>query len=171
MCYNAGMAQEETEFVIGQHVVYPLQGVGIVKDIKERELRGEKILFYVIYISVSDMTVSIPVSKIKDSGIRALVDAEKAEKALDSISDKYEPLNVDWKARYQINVELVKEGSIESIVKVVQGLYHRSKIKELPVQERKLYDSALGILIDECSFTLGKDPEEIEKIIFSHLEK
>lgn len=171
MCYNKAMAQEETDFSIGQHVVYPLQGVGIIKDIRERELRGEKLLFYVIYIAVSDMTVSIPVAKAKESGIRALVDPAKAEKALKSISDKYEPLNVDWKARYQINVELVKEGSIESIVKVVQGLYHRSKIKELPVQERKLYDSALGTLIDECSFTLSKDPEEIEKTIFSHLEK
>ncbi|MCR5760901.1 MAG: CarD family transcriptional regulator [Sphaerochaetaceae bacterium] len=165
------MAQEDTEFTIGQHVVYPLQGVGIIKNIKERELRGEKIPYYVIYIDVSDMTVSIPVAKVKDSGIRALVGPAKAEKALKSISDKYEPLNVDWKARYQINVDLVKEGSIESIVKVVQGLYHRSKIKELPVQERKLYDSALGILIDECSFSLGKEPEEIEKIIFSRLEK
>ncbi|MCR4676272.1 MAG: CarD family transcriptional regulator [Sphaerochaetaceae bacterium] len=165
------MAQEETEFKIGQHVVYPLQGVGVIRDIKERELRGEKILFYVIYIDVSDMTISIPVHKVHESGIRALVDPDKAEKALKSISDRYEPVNVDWKARYQMNVDLVKEGSIESIVKVVQGLYHRSKIKELPVQERKLYDSALGILIDECSFSLDINPEEVEKTIFSRLEK
>lgn len=160
-----------TDFKIGDHVVYPLQGVGIVKDIKERVVRDEKVLYYVIYLDVSDMTVSIPVSKVKEIGIRGLVSANAAKKALESVSEKYEPANVDWKARYQLNVELIKEGSIGSIVKVVQGLYHRSKIKELPVQERKLYDNALRLLIDECAFSMKKDPEEIERIIFTNLEK
>jgi CarD family transcriptional regulator len=54
---------------------------------------------------------------------------------------------------------------------VVQALYHRSKIKELPVQERKLYDNALRLLIDEISFALKKDKKEIEMLVFSKLEK
>lgn len=160
-----------TDFKIGDHIVYPLQGVGVVKDIKERVVHDEKVLYYVIYIDLSDMTVSIPVAKVKEIGIRGLVGASTAKKALDSISEKYEPVNVDWKARYQLNVDLVKEGSIFSIVKVVQGLYHRSKVKELPVQERKLYDNALRLLIDECAFSMKKDPDDIEKIIFANLEK
>ncbi|HPY12739.1 MAG TPA: CarD family transcriptional regulator, partial [Sphaerochaeta sp.] len=57
------------------------------------------------------------------------------------------------------------------IAKVVQALYHRSKIKELPVQERKLYDSALRLLIDETAISLGKEKKEIEMIVFSRLEK
>ena len=90
---------------------------------------------------------------------------------MEAISAKYEPVAVDWKARYQMNVDLIKEGSIFSIAKVVQGLYHRSKVKELPVQERKLYDNAIRLLIDECSYALNKDQKEIEKTIFSCLEK
>lgn len=160
-----------TEFNIGEHIVYPLQGVGLIKDIREREVHGEKALYYVIYFDISDMTVSIPVSRVSEVGVRALVSASTAKKALASISDNYEPVNVDWKARYQMNVELVKEGSIASIVKVVQGLYHRSKVKELPVQERKLYDNALRLLIDECAFSMNKDASFIEKEIFSQLEK
>lgn len=162
---------KEEQFSIGEHVVYPLQGVGLIKDIKEREIRGEKTLFYVIYIDVSDMTVSIPVEKAASCGIRALVSSSVAKKALASISEKYEPVNVDWKARYQMNVDLVKEGSIQSIVKVVQGLYHRSKVKELPVQERKLYDSAIRLLVDECSYAMNKNPDDIEREIFENLEK
>jgi len=167
------MANEDskTQFQVGEHVVYPLQGVGVVKDIKERVVRNEPVLYYVIYIDMSDMTVSIPVEKVAESGVRPIVSAEDANGALNSISNKYEPVSVDWKARYQMNVELIKEGSIFSIAKVVQGLYHRSKVKELPVQERKLYDNALSLLIDECSYALHKDKKEIEKTIFSHLEK
>jgi len=165
------MANPKTEFKIGEHVVYPLQGVGLIKDIRERVIHDEKVLVYVIFFDISDMTVSIPVNKTAEVGVRGLVSSSEAQKALNSISSKYEPVNVDWKARYQMNVDLVKEGSITSIVKVVQGLYHRSKIKELPVQERKLYDNAVQLLIDECAYSMRKDPSYIEKEIFANLEK
>ena len=161
----------QTQFKIGEHVVYPLQGVGVIKDIRERVVRDVPVLYYVIYIDMSDMTVSIPVEKVSESGVRAIVSQDDAVKALESISSKYEPVSVDLKARYQMNVDLIKEGSIFSIAKVVQGLYHRSKIKELPVQERKLYDNALSLLIDECSYALGKDKKDIEKTIFTYLEQ
>ena len=170
--YNNNMASEvKTEFQIGDHVVYPLQGVGVIKDIKERIVRNAPVLYYVIYVDISDMMISIPVDKVHESGVRAIVPKEVALQALESISSKYEPVAVDWKARYQMNVDLIKEGSIFSIAKVVQGLYHRSKVKELPVQERKLYDNAIRLLIDECSYALDKDQKEIEKTIFSCLEK
>jgi len=162
---------KDTQFQIGEHVVYPLQGVGLIKDIRERLIGDKKVLSYVIYIDVSDMTVSIPVEKIQQIGIRALVNQTEAKKAIKSVADKYEPANVDWKTRYLMNLELVKEGSIQSIVKVVQGLYHRSKTKELPVQERKLYDNAIRLLVDECAFSLGRDQAEVEAEIFANLEK
>ena len=168
--YNKGM-ETDREFKIGEHVVYPLQGVGIVREIKERQIKDQTRTYYVIYIDVSDMVVNVPVDNAQATGIRHLVSPAEAKAAIESISDKYEPVNVDWKARYQLNMNLIKEGSINSITKVVQGLYHRSKIKELPVQERKLYDNALRLLIDECSFSLNKSPDEIEKEIFRHLEK
>ncbi len=164
-------SEVQTQFQIGEHVVYPLQGVGVIKDIRERVVRDVPVLYYVIYIDMSDMTVSIPVEKVSESGVRAIVSKEDALAALESISSKYEPVSIDWKARYQMNVDLIKEGSIFSIAKVVQGLYHRSKIKELPVQERKLYDNALSLLIDECSYALGKDKKDIEKTIFTYLEQ
>lgn len=163
-------SNKQTEFSIGEHVVYPLQGVGIIKRIEERNFRGAPTLYYVIYLEISDMTVMIPVNKSNEMGIRGIVEPNEAEKAINSISKEYKPIPVDWKARYQMNVDLLKEGSITSIAKVVQTLYHRSKIKELPVQERRLYESALTILIDETSYSLDKEKSEIEMLIFSKLE-
>ncbi|MCH3916893.1 MAG: CarD family transcriptional regulator [Spirochaetia bacterium] len=163
-------AKKETIFSIGEHVVYPLQGVGIIKNIEERTFRGKVIQYYVIYLDISDMTVRIPIEKSKEMGIRPIVKPAEAEAAINSITKDYKPTPVDWKARYQMNVDLLKEGSIASIAKVVQTLYHRSKIKELPVQERRLYDSALRILIDETAYSLGRDKEEIQLLIFSKME-
>ncbi len=163
--------QDQNQFAVGEHVVYPLQGVGIIKRIEERMFRGAATMYYVIYLDISDMTVMIPVDKSGEMGIRPIVPEKEAKQAIESISSKYEPMPVDWKARYQMNVDLLKQGSIASIAKVVQALYHRSKIKELPVQERKLYDNALRLLIDETSFALEKDKKEIEMLVFSKLEK
>lgn len=161
---------KDTEFVIGEHVVYPLQGVGIIRNIEERNFRGTPTLYYVIYLDISDMTVKIPVAKSSEMGIRGIVDKKEALEAIDTISKEFKQPPVDWKARYQMNVELLKEGSINSIAKVVQTLYHRSKVKELPVQERRLYDSALRILIDEAAYSLDKEKDEIQMLIFSKLE-
>jgi len=158
-------------FALGDHVVYPLQGVGLINKIEEKTLRGNTCMYYEIFLEISDMTVMVPVEKASELGIRAIVDSEEANKAINTISNKLEQVPVDWKARYQMNVDLLKQGSISSIAKVVQILYHRSKIKELPVQERKLYDSALRILIDESALSLNRPRTELEALIFSKLEK
>lgn len=163
--------QDYVQFSVGDHVVYPLQGVGVIKRVEERMFRGAETLYYVIYLDISDMTVMIPVDKSEEMGIRAIVPQTEANAAIETITSKYEPMPVDWKARYQMNVDLLREGSIASIAKVVQALYHRSKIKELPVQERKLYDNALRLLIDETAYSLDKDKKEIEMLVFSRLEK
>ncbi len=160
----------DTQFKLGDHIVYPLQGVGVIRKIEEKTLSGNTLLYYVIFLDISDMTVMIPVSKAEELGIRAIVAPSEAMEALNSISKKSEQVPVDWKARYQMNVDLLTEGSIGSIARVVQILYHRSKIKELPVQERKLYDNALRILIDESSLSLNRPKEELEGLIFSKLE-
>lgn len=163
--------EDELQFKIGEHVVYPLQGVGVVMDIRTRQIRDRETLNYVIYLDISDMTVTIPVDKACVIGIRGIVGADEAKKAIDSIKDKYEPSTLDWKQRYQANVELVKEGSIGNVAKVVQALFHRSRVKELPVQERKLYENAMRLLIDEASFALDKTTAQIKKMVDENLEK
>lgn len=157
-------------FKLKQEVVYPLQGVGQVISIEDREFKNEKIPYYVIYLEVSDMTVMVPVDKAEELGIRAIVPSSEAKKALTLITEDYEPMPADWKMRYQMNLDLLKKGSVTDIATVVRTLYHRSKVKELPILERKLFDSAMKLLVDEISFSLRKTKDEVEEIIFSKLE-
>jgi len=158
------------QFKEGQQVVYPLQGVGLVENIEERRFKGKLVPYYVMYFDVSDMTIRIPVSTAPEQGIRAIVSKEDSEKALEIITNDYEPVPTDWKLRYQMNLELLKKGAVTDIALVVTKLYHRSKVKELPILERKLYDSALRLLVDEVSFSLGKQKDEVEQLIFMKLE-
>ena len=128
----------ETEFKVDQKVVYPSQGVGIVKEIFEKTFKDHNILYYKIYIEASDMMVMIPVSKAQDLGIRQIVSKEEAEEALKLLSDEFEPITSDWKLRYQMNLDLLKKGTVKDIATIVRCLYNRSKVKELPIMERKL---------------------------------
>jgi CarD family transcriptional regulator len=157
-------------FQVDQRVVYPSQGVGAIISIEEKEFKTEKIPYYVIYLEVSDMTIMVPIDKAEHLGIRAIVPMEEAQKALELISEDYEPIPSDWKLRYQMNLDLLKKGSVMDIASIVRSLYHRSKVKELPILERKLYDSALKLLEDEVSCSLSKPKDEVETMIFARLE-
>jgi CarD family transcriptional regulator len=157
-------------FQVDQKVVYPSQGVGRITAIKEKDFKNERVLYYVIYLEVSDMTIMVPVDKAEALGIRAIVPQEEAQRALELISEDYEPIPSDWKLRYQMNLDLLKKGSVMDIASIVRSLYHRSKVKELPILERKLYDSALKLLEDEVSFSLQKPKDEVESLIFARLE-
>ncbi len=159
-----------TAYAVNQRIVYPSQGVGRILEIQEKAFKDSKILYYIIYLEFSDMTVMVPVDKAEDLGIRAIVPKVEAEQALTFISEEYAPIPSDWKLRYQMNLDLLKKGSVLDIASVVRSLYHRSKIKELPILERKLYDSALNLLQDEISFSLGKPKEDIAELIRARLE-
>jgi CarD family transcriptional regulator len=164
------MCDETRVFQVDQKVVYPSQGVGIIISIEDKEFKHEKIPYYKIYLEVSDMTIMVPVDKAEGLGIRAIVPEEAAHRALEFIGETYEPIPSDWKLRYQMNLDLLKKGSVMDIATIVRSLYHRSKIKELPILERKLYDSALKLLEDEISFSLHISKEEAENVIFARLE-
>ncbi len=162
--------RHSTAFKVNQKIVYPSQGVGKIIEIKQKPFKEEMVLYYVIYLEVSDMTVMVPVAKAEELGIRAIVSKDEARKALDLISQEFEPIPSDWKLRYQINLDLLKKGSVIDIATIVRSLYHRSKVKELPILERKLYDSARKLLEDEITFALDLPRSEVEALIHTHLE-
>ena len=164
------MSKAKTPFKVNQKIVYPSQGVGKIIEIKEKVFNEEKLLYYVMYLEVSDMTIMVPVERCGELGIRAIVSQNEALSALQTIGENFEPITSDWKLRYQMNLDLLKKGTISDIALIVRSLYHRSKVKELPILERKLYDSAKKLLEDEISFALDKPLEEVEALIHEKLE-
>jgi len=163
-------ANAATPFQVNQKVVYPLQGVGQIMAITERAFKGKPTQYYQIFLPVTDMTVMIPVAKAVEIGIRSIVPKEKAQEAFNIIASDFEPVTADWKMRYQMNLDHLKSGDITDIALVVRNLYHRSKVKELPILERKLYDSAMKLLIDEIAFSLDIPVAEVESIVHEKLE-
>lgn len=154
-----------------QYIVYPLQGVGKIEKLQERQFKGENLLYYVIYLDESEMTLMVPVNKADELGIRPVISKSNANKALKILADEDENVITDWKLRYQTNIDLLKTGETMNIAKVVRMLYRRSKLKELPILERKLYDNALSLLRNELSISLELSKDETDQVMFSTMEK
>ena len=123
----------ETKFKIDQKIVYPCQGVGKVVEVFERMFKDKLTTYYKIYIEASDMIVMVPVENAENLGIREIVSKEEAEEALNLLGDSFEPITSDWKLRYQMNLDLLKKGTVKDIATIVRCLYNRSKVKELPI--------------------------------------
>ncbi len=170
MVYYMNMSDTKMTFEVNQKIVYPSQGVGKITEITEKKFKDNVLPYYVIYLEVSDMTVMVPVNRVEELGIRAIVSQQEALQAIEMMGEEVEPVTSDWKLRYQMNLDLLKKGSVSDIATIVRCLYHRSKVKELPILERKLYDSAKKLLEDEISFALEKTPKEVETLLLAKLE-
>lgn len=157
-------------FKVKDTLVYPGQGVGQVTEISDIEISGEMIKYYVVYLSEIDMTVLIPVDKAEEHGLRPIVSKKEANEALAFLSEEPGSMPSDWKLRYQMNMDLFKSGKILDICSVIRSLYHRGKMKDLPIQEKKLYESSYKILQNELSVALKISTEEAEIMIHKALE-
>ena len=126
------MAKAAKGFQIDQKVVYPSQGVGIIQALEKKLFKNEKIPYYRIYLEVSDMTIMVPVDKAEGLGIRSIVPRDEALRALELIGEDYEPIPSDWKLRYQMNLDLLKKGSISDIASIVRSLYTGVRSRNFP---------------------------------------
>jgi CarD family transcriptional regulator len=157
-------------YSLGDKVVYPLHGVGVIDSIEDKTVLGESRVYYVIKLSISDMTVMIPVKKSDELGLRLIVSNRDAEKALKIICSETTDMEEDWKSRYKQNFEKIKSGSIMNVAEVVRNLFHRNKVKELSIMEKKLYENAYRLLVDEISYVKDLDKENVQSLVIQGLE-
>jgi CarD family transcriptional regulator len=158
-------------FEIGDKVVYPMQGVGIIEKIEEKTILQKKRKYYIMKLSVSDMTVMIPCDMAEKVGVRGVVEYPEIEKAIELLKENPSLVEENWKARYSNNHGKVKSGSIMELAEVVRNLYRRNKIKELSSSEKKLFENALQLLVDEIALSKGLEKVEVEHLITETLEE
>ncbi|MBQ7613395.1 MAG: CarD family transcriptional regulator [Spirochaetaceae bacterium] len=161
---------KKISFKVDDVLVYPGQGVGTITEISDIDVGDEVVTYYVVYLREIDMTVLIPIDKAEERGLRHIVSKKEATQALEFLSNEPTNMPSDWKLRYQMNMDLFKSGKILDICTVIRSLYHRGKMKDLPIQEKKLYESSYKILQDEISAALKISLEEAEVAIHKALE-
>lgn len=152
-------------FSIGDRVVYPMHGAGIIEGIEEREILGAKGRYYIMRMPIGDMKVMIPIDNVKEIGIRSIIDNDELQKVLDILRGDKTKMPQNWNRRYRINMEKIKSGDIFEIASVVRNLMLRDSEKALSTGERKMLSSAKQMLISEIVLVVDSDQEETERLI------
>jgi CarD family transcriptional regulator len=152
-------------FNIGDKVVYPMHGAGIIEAIEEKEILGTKKRYYVMTIPVGDMKVMIPLDNVRQVGLREIIDGEEVEQVFSVLRDNHSKLSTNWNRRYRMNMEKIKSGDIFKVAEVVSSLMNREKDKGLSTGERKMLENARQILISELVLVRNCCEGEIDEII------
>ena len=150
---------------IGDRVVYPMHGAGIIEAIEEKEILGKRKSYYVMKMPVGEMTVSIPTDNVDNIGIRNIIEKEDADKVFNALSESCKENNLNWSKRYRENMIKIKSGNVYEVAEVVKSLMYREHEKGLSTGEKKMLNSAKQILISELVLAKNLKPLEVEKII------
>jgi CarD family transcriptional regulator len=160
-------AKKERNFMfsIGDKVVYPMHGAGIIESIEEREILGELKKYYVMKMPIGEMKVMIPINNVEGIGIRDVIDNKCADSVFKSLEIKSDEQTSNWNKRYRENMDKIKSGDVFEVADVVKHLVLRERNKGLSTGERKMLNSAKQILISELVLAKNMNPNDVEDII------
>lgn len=158
-------------YSIGDSVVYPSHGAGVIEEIEEREIEGIVHRYYAMRIPLGDMKVLIPVDGAEKIGIRDIISSNEA----DNVIENFRICEIDachnWNKRFRDNMVKIRSGNIYEVASVVKGLMIRDKSKGLSTGERKMLANAKQILISEIVIAKQTTYDAVDKELRSIVEE
>ena len=142
-------------FAVGDRVVYPMHGAGLIEKIEDRQILGETRAYYIIRIKSGNMQVMVPVKGAEDIGLRYFVYAGELDEIYKVLGSKYTPRDENWSRRNRDNMEKLKTGDPEQVAEVIRNLVRVDRVKKLSTGEKKLLNTARQILCSEMTMVLN----------------
>ena len=133
---------------VGDEVVYPMHGAGVIDSIEEKEILGEKQSYYILKMP-GEVKVMVPISTAEQHGIRNVIDKTEAAKVINVLEQDETEMEKNWNKRYRDNMDKMKSGNIYEIADVVRNLSFKQKEKGLSTGEKKMLHNAKQILVSE----------------------
>lgn len=149
-------------FNVGDKVVYPMHGAGIIEAIEEKEVLGQRKRYYIMKMPIGEMRVMIPMNNVQEIGLRQVIDDQGVRKVWEILQGETSKMSQNWNRRYRANMEKIKSGDIYEVAEVVRNLAIRDREKGLSTGERKMLDNARQILISELVLAQNSTEEQVE---------
>lgn len=157
---------------IGDKIVYPMHGAGVIEAIEKREILGEIHQYYIVRLPIAgEMTLMLPLDKCEEIGVRDVITAEEATKVLEAFRKVEIESDSNWNKRHRENMVKIKSGDIYQVIGVVKELMYRDKAKGLSTSERKMLNNAKQIVVSELVLSAVADKEDIESIISDTIDE
>lgn len=151
-------------FNVGDHIVYPMHGAGVIDAIEEKDILGEKQAYYILKMP-GEVKVMVPTNKAEEIGVREIVDKASADKVYSILEEDKTEMSMNWNKRYRDNMDKMKSGDIYEIADVVRNLSFKQKEKGLSTGEKKMLSNAKQILVSELVLAENSSEQEVEGLI------
>jgi len=159
------------DFQLGDKIVYPNQGVGIIEQISSRNVTGEPEMFYLLRLNSSSLRVMVPMSNVANVGLRRVARSSEIGNILEYLQKGHCKSCQDWKGRFKENSEKMRSGSLVQVAEVLKSLIHLNQAKPLSFREKKMLDRAWQLLVDEIAMAKGQAKENVEQTLVKALGK
>jgi len=156
-------------FSIGDKVIYPNQGIGVVEDIQKEKYFGQEFRIYHLRIVSNDSKIMVPSSNTEEIGIRRLISLDTIREIYDFMRSGAVEVSMNWKGRYKEHVNLMKTGTIQDMALVLKSLFYLNLVKPLSFREKKMMEKAKELLVTEISEVLHTTTEHTEQQLLDGL--
>jgi CarD family transcriptional regulator len=165
------MISGDTSFNIGDKVVYPNHGVGVIEQISSRTIGATVEKFYLLKIKSSSLKVMVPFHNVGSVGLRRVVRNGEIQKVIDFLQDGECSNNNDWKYRFKENSDRMRTGSLIEVANVLKSLLLLNQSKPLSFREKKMLERARYLLVSEMAMARNCEEPAIEEILTKALSK
>ncbi|MBN1221980.1 MAG: hypothetical protein JXB23_01935 [Candidatus Aminicenantes bacterium] len=154
---------------VGDKVIYPNQGIGIIEDIQEENYFGETFRIFHLRILANDTLVLLPSSNAQEIGIRKPIPEGSIENIFKFMSNGIVEVTMNWKGRYKEHVDLMKSGQMLDMALVLKSLFYLNLIKPLSFREKKMMERAKVLIVSEISEVSEEPVDKIEERVMTSL--
>jgi CarD family transcriptional regulator len=158
-------------FSVGDKVVYPNHGVGVIEQISSRTIGTTVERFYLLKIHSSSLNVMVPFENVNSVGMRKVVRNGEIQKILDYLCDGACESNADWKYRFKENSDKMRTGSLMEVAVVLKSLLQLGQSKPLSFREKKMMERARYLLVSELSMAKAWTENDVEDALTKALAK
>ncbi len=158
-------------FQVGDKVVYPNHGVGVIEQVTTRTVGASIERFYLLKIQSSSLRVTVPFASVASVGLRPVIRNGEIQKILDFLTDGECSNNSDWKYRFKENSDKMRTGSLMEVAAVLKGLLLLAQTKPLSFREKKMLERARYLLVSEVAMAKNWEEAHVEELMSKALAK
>jgi len=156
---------------IGDKVIYPNQGLGVVEGIGEDSYDGERFTVFHLRIICNNTLVTVPSTTALEIGIRRPVNEGSIKKIYHFMGNGDVDVTTDWKGRYKEHLNLMRSGTLSDMATVLKSLYYLSLHKPLSFREKKMMEKAKELMVSEISEAVASPSSKVEEKLLGTLSR
>jgi CarD family transcriptional regulator, regulator of rRNA transcription len=158
-------------FQVGDKVIYPNHGLGVVERIEDKTILGTTCGFYHLRILANETTVLVPIPNADGVGLRRAISDQEVERLFGLLSDGKIDDHQNWKGRFKDNSDKMRSGSIYDVADVLKSLTFLARSKSLSFREKRMLDRARFLIISEVSEVIRQTTQQVEGKVEQALER